>query len=278
MRLRLASYLLALLPFGSFATEVPDALTGIWATPNCTTATDTLVLYKGFYLWLGEDETALSGLSASDTQATDWTRLEEPDGYPNFFMVLPDGRLRETFLPDGAPFVSNPTESWQTTDYESCADALPRTKVLLHGEPVAVLKVVSSVHNLCQTDQQACANQLFAGLDISGDGKLSRAEIARVLRVTAYVAAVSEDDAAQNDDLAGISAASLPIGPLMASAIVNSFDYDNDGLLSLAELSQDRGTLTSQLEPDTNDELSSRLNQMKQAIKPLGRLLENFGQ
>lgn len=96
--------------------------------------------------------------------------------------------------------------------------------------------------------------------------------------VAGYVAAVSEEAPANNDGLAGVLAAGLPLGTLMASTIINSFDYDDSGGVSLAELSQDRDTLIDQLKPEAGGEFNSRLNQMKEALKPLGRMLENFGQ
>ncbi|MCD8504468.1 MAG: hypothetical protein LRY49_05510 [Burkholderiaceae bacterium] len=278
MKLKLASCLLALLPAATLGQEVPKEMAGIWATPNCSSPQDTLAFYKSFYLWIGEQETALTGLTKPQAQPQGWTRLEDSDGYPNFFTVLPDGRLREAFLPDNADSGSTPADDWQTTDYESCGNTLPRSQVLLHGEPVALLQVLSNAQSICQTNRQACASELFAGIDVSGDGNLSTAEIARLFRVAGYLATVSEDTPASNDELVGVVAAALPVGPLIASAIINSFDYDDNGVVSLAELSQDRGTLIDQLEPETGDELNSRLNQMKEALKPLGRLLENFGQ
>lgn len=278
MKRQFATCLFALLPALALSEQVPETLTGVWATPNCTSPEDTLVIYKSFYLWLGQEETALAGLTVPENQPQDWTRLEESDGYPNFFRLLPDGRMREAFLPDNADTASVPGEDWDTTDYESCGNTLPRDQVLLHGEPVALLQVASNVQGICQTDRQACANKLFAGVDVSGDGNLSTAELARLFRVAGYIAAVSEDEPATNEELAGVMAAGLPLGPLMASAIINSFDYDDNGAVSLAELSQDRGTLIDQFEPKTGGELNSRLNQMKEALKPLGRMLENFGQ
>lgn len=278
MKRILASCLLILLPSIALADEVPDKLMGVWATPNCSSPQDTLVFYKGFYLWLGEEETSLTGLSLPSSQPAGWTRLEESDGYPSFFRVLSDGRLREAFLPDGADWAVGPDENWETTDYEFCGNALPRSQALLHGEPVALLQVVSDAQGICQTDRQACADQLFAGIDVSGDGNLSTAEIARLIRVAGYIATVSEETAANNDDLAGVLAAGLPLGPLLASAIINSFDYDDNNVVSLAELTQDRGTLIEQFEPNSGGELNSRLNKMKEALKPLGRMLENFGQ
>lgn len=278
MKHKLAVCLLALLPAAGFSEEVPDTLRGVWATPDCVSPEDTLVIYRSFYLWLGQEETALTGVTMPESQPEDWTRLQESDGYPNFFRLLPDGKLREAFLPDNADPASSPQDDWQTTDYESCQGALPRSQVLLHGEPMALLQVASNAQAVCQLDRQACTSILFAGVDVSGDGNLSTAEIARLFRVAGYVAAVSEENPANNDELAGVLAASLPIGPLMASAVINSFDYDDNGALSLAELSQDRGTLIDGLQADTGGEINSRLNQMKEALKPLGRLLENFGQ
>lgn len=278
MKHKLAICLLGMLPIVVFSEEVPDPLQGIWATPSCASPEDTLVIYRSFYLWLGQKETALTGLAMPQSQPEGWTRLQESDGYPNFFRLLPDGKLREAFLPDDAELEANPKDDWETADYESCEGVLPRSQVLLHGEPLALLQVASNAQAVCQTDRQACANVLFAGVDVSGDGNLSTAEIARLFRVAGYVAAVSQDDPAMNDELSGVMAASLPLGPLMASAVVNSFDYDDNGSVSLAELSQDRGSLIDQLETNTGGEINSRLSQMKEALKPLGRLLENFGQ
>lgn len=259
------------------AEPVPERMQGVWATPNCNTAADTLVFFNGFYLWLGEDETTLSGLTVSDTQPDDYIRLEETDGYPNFFQLLPDGRLRETFLPDNAEWSATPSQQWSSTDYEACG-GLPRDKVMLHGEGFALLSVANQAQALCKNEQAACASALFNGIDVTGDGTLSTAELARLLRVGGYLAAVSEDNGATNDDLAAVLTASVPVAPLVAAALVNSFDYDNDGGLSLMEITQDRTTALGGLESDTGAALGSRVDRMKEALKPLGRLLENFGQ
>ena len=264
MKHKLAACLLSMLPTIGLTQDIPKNLEGVWATPSCTAATDTLVIYNSFYLWIGEQETALTGFALAPSQPEEWVILEESDGYPNFFKLLPDGKLRESFLPDNAEFDSMPNQDWQATDYEPCGNAMPRNNALLHGEPAAVLQAVSDVQTLCETDRQACANQLFASFDVSGDGKLSTAEVARLLRVAGYVAAVSEATPAENNELAGVLAAGLPLGPLMASAIINSFDYNDDGGVSLEELSQDRGALIDQIEPNTGDELNSRLDRMKE--------------
>jgi len=282
MKRLFAFALVALMPALALADKVPAPMQGIWATPNCNSATDTLVFFNGFYLWIGDSdnsggETILTGLELSGEQPEEFARLEESDGYPNFFQILPDGRLREAFLPDGADWEAVPDQDWASTDYERC-EQLASDKAMLHGEALALLDMANTVQTVCQTDQALCATSVFAGLDVSGDGNLSIAELARLFRVAGYLAAVSEDTGATNDDLAGVLAASLPIAPLVAAALVNSFDYDDNGTLSLAEISQDRTAAIGGLEPDASAELGSRMDRMKQALKPLGRLLENFGQ
>ena len=268
--------LLAVLPTLTWAEKTPSQMLGIWATPTCTAAEDTLVFFNGFYLWLGEDDSMLAGIELAQEQPGGLTRLEESDGYPNFFQLLPDGRLREVFLPEDAELTATPDSTWESVDYENCGGSLPRDKVMLHGEAVAMLSVVSRAQQSCKQDQAACAITLFAGLDITGDGNLSSAELARLFRVAGYLAAISESDGATSDDLAAVLAASLPVAPLMASAIVHSFDYDNDGVISLAEISQDRASAIEGFEPDVGNEMGSQLDRMKDTLRPLGRLLENF--
>jgi len=268
--------LLAAMPTLAWADKVPSQMQGIWATPTCTAAQDTLAFFDGFYLWLGEDETTLSGIELANSQPEEFTRLEESDGYPNFFQILPDGRLREAFLPEDAELTATPDDTWATTDYESCGGTLPSDKVLLHGEALAMLMVASRAQDACKQNQATCATTLFTGIDVTGDGNLSTAELARLFRVAGYLAAVSEDDGATDDDLATVLATSLPIAPLMASAIINSFDYDDNGALSLAEISQDRAAGIEGLEPNASNVLGSRVDRMKDTLKPLGRLLENF--
>lgn len=261
----------------SWADPVPANMQGIWASPNCEQPAQTMALFNGFYLWIGEETTFLSGIQEVDRPKDGWVRLREPDGYPVFLQVTPEGNLKETYAPDNAPADALPTQDWDQTTYASCNGRLPRSLVLLHGEPLAVLKVVDSVYGKCQADRQVCAATLFAGADVSNDGKISTAELARLVRVATYLAAVSGDDVIDNTELAGAITATIPIAPVLSSAVVHSFDYDNDGVLSLQEMTQDRGTLFAEIEPNAGGQLGSRLNQMKEAIKPLGRMLEGFG-
>ena len=270
-------FLLGIAPWLSWADPVPFNLQGIWASPNCEQSAETMALFNGFYLWIGEETTFLAGIEAVDQPKGGWVRLKESDGYPVFLQLTPEGNLKETYAPDNAPADALPADGWEQTTFAPCDGRLPRAEVLLHGEPLAVLKVVDSVYGTCQSNRQMCATTLFAGADVSGDGKLSTAELSRLVRVATYIAAVSGNDVIQNNELAGAITATIPIAPVLSSAVVHSFDYDNDGVLSLKEMAQDRGTLFAEIEPNVGGQLGTRLNQMKEAIKPLGRMLEGFG-
>lgn len=277
--LRKVALLCALLLPAQFisAQNVPDSLRGIWASPNCEAPTETLAIFKGFYLWIGEQETVLTGVSSSSSTQDGWTKLIESGGYPNYVQITADGKLREAYRPDSASENASPDANWSTQDYLSCANRLPRANVLLHGEPMAMLKAIDNVYGTCETDRQGCATTLFAAVDVSGDGKLSTAELARLIRIGTYLAAVSSDDSLENTELAGTITATIGLAPVIASAVIHSFDYNNDGAVSLVELSQDRGTLIDGIQADSGSQLGMRLQQMKEAIKPLGQLLEGMG-
>ena len=277
MKRLLFTWLITILPTLGLAQEVPESLRGIWAAPSCAAPEDTLVIHRGFYLWVAPEEVFLIGVQATPTDDGRWVRLSQANGYPMYLKLLADGTLRESYMPSDAPMNQEPTEQWETEDYVPCHQTLPGVHALLHGEAVAMFAVMDQVYGRCAQDRAACAQTLFDGVDVSGDGQLSPAELARLFRVLAYVAAVGSQGPTKHKDLAALMASSLPLAPLLASAIVKSFDYDNDGLLSMQELSQDRGSLIDQLESQVGSNLGEHLGDLKQSLQPLERLLENFG-
>ena len=78
----------------------------------------------------------------------------------------------------------------------------------------------------------------MAQADVSGDGRLSPAELARLARGAAWLVAVQEGMTAEN--LPGALAAGALAGQLAARLAVEGLDYDGDGRLSPSELAQDR--------------------------------------
>lgn len=138
----------------------------------------------------------------------------------------------------------------------SC-DRLPEEYYAIFGEAIAFFQGFDAIRRRCdRSSGGACANAIFAFLDVSGDSRLSRAEIARALRAAAffvgYEAIVaqrkeSEPDAGLWDTyrvsvggIYGASALASLLGPFFTDNLVQSYDFDADGVLSLAEILQDR--------------------------------------
>jgi uncharacterized protein len=93
------------------------------------------------------------------------------------------------------------------------------------------------VKKSCKGNMKCSFDKVWAYLDITGDGFLSLAEIARFQRnIIKYSAANQEDTKLETEDFAAINLATIIFLPITASAIVHSFDYDNDGLLSKNEV------------------------------------------
>ena len=93
-------------------------------------------------------------------------------------------------------------------------------------------------------DPKACENELFAFADATKDGKLSKAEMTRMLR---WLAAAGQNYAKQElgdqkmppdaaKHLAALQVYASFIGPFLADGIIHNFDYDGDGLVAKTEI------------------------------------------
>lgn len=276
MKLFLLALALSATVSAAAATEVPEPIRGIWAWPSCQAPKDTLVIYRGYYLWMDQEQTAFSGVTAKAQGDEPWVQLTEASGYPIFFEPLDNNHLREYYAPDDAPLGAVPQPDWDYHDFESCNGQLPRAHAILSGETVAFFNAIDPVYGRCDQDRQTCAQTVFDAIDVSGDARLSPAEVARLIRIALYIAAVSGDEPVERQELAALMAASLPLAPLAARSIVSSFDYDNDGTLSLAELTQDRGSLIDQIEGQMSLNFGFNMGSLKDSLGPMGQLLENW--
>jgi hypothetical protein len=148
-----------------------------------------------------------------------------PEGLETF---EPDPKTRDDRLPgEGSPVV-----------WRRCA-APPVALAAVHGEGIAVLAALEHLEAACGRGQPgACAEAIVRQADVSGDGTLAPAELARLARGAAWVLAVQEG--ATQDMLVGAVGAGALGGILAARLLVESLDYDADGRLSAAELAQDR--------------------------------------
>lgn len=142
-------------------------------------------------------------------------------------------------------------------------DRPPAVLAATLGEALSVFSEMDAVRERCSGGESGgCVEALVATLDVSGDDRLSAAEIARAIRaVSVYFsyeasAAGQRAEAAEAGASVGISQAAVPLpniygataafgvlAPFVTTSLLDSYDYDGDGFLGAAELLQDREDL-----------------------------------
>lgn len=237
-RLLLAALLLLPAAMPAAAQGVPDALRGTWAAGSCSAPTALLHVTARSVTRLPADGPARLVRFRALRDQDGWT-LGTGTGAEAPRVMLrarddalelaePDAKLRDDRLP-GATAV---------THWLRCQAGDVRLS-LLHGEGLAFLGALERLEAVCQIGPMPiCIGALVAEADVSGDGLLSVAEVARLLRGAAWALAVQ-----QGGDVEGIAIAGGLGGVAALTAarlLVGSLDYDGDGRLSPAELAQDR--------------------------------------
>tara|TARA_A100001037_G_C14958703_1_gene548403 strand:+ start:158 stop:565 length:408 start_codon:yes stop_codon:yes gene_type:complete len=133
-------------------------------------------------------------------------------------------------------------------------------------------------------DYLACVKGLFDIADRHPDGKLTIAEWSRVIRTAVYWGVVSEDaDTGDlidpSETLAGFGA-TLVAAPLLAKALISSYDYDGDGKTSLKELSHDvtfKNLLSFSVSENLDDKARAQVEAIISSAKGLLPLLDLMG-
>lgn len=135
------------------------------------------------------------------------------------------------------------------------------------GEAIAVFWAMDDIIEQCSNDAvggcvETLVSTLVSTLDVSGDDRLSAAEISRAIRaVSVYFsyeaevagnlskktkagAPVADTDAlVPLSNIYGATAAFSIAAPFVVTSLLNSYDYDGDGFLDAAEILQDREDL-----------------------------------
>ncbi len=139
----------------------------------------------------------------------------------------PETKLRDDRLPGDTPPLA----------WHRCAQQ-PTGLALLHGEGVAFLAALEQLEAACAGAVPGCLEALRRQADVSDDGLLSPAELARLLRGAGWALAVLRGA----DARALLAAAPRAAEQARAQArlLVDSLDYDGDGRISVTELAQDR--------------------------------------
>jgi hypothetical protein len=220
------------------AQEVPQALRGAWFAGDCADPDAMLVLTGRSAARLDMEEPGQLFRFTATRQAAGFTlgvglgaeapRLMFRAAGNGLETIEPEAKTRDDRLPGEAPVLA-----WRR------CPAPPAGIALLHGEGIAFLAALEQMEAACAGTPGACAEAILRQADVSGDGKLAPAEIARLLRGAAWLLAVQ--DGATLDSVAGAIGVGAFGGIVSARLLVESLDYDGDGRLSAAELLQDRG-------------------------------------
>lgn len=226
--------LLLSLPAG--AAGLPEATAGAWFQGGCRQPTALLHLTARSAVVLPAAGPARLVRMVAVAEAGGWTIGTGGGAAAPRFMLRPDGaallsaepdaKLREDRLPGDTPI-----SHWQR------CPAAPPALALLHGEGLAALAMLEHLEAACG-ETAACLDALVRQADVSGDGALGVAEVARLARGLAWVVAVQDGTAAEA--LAEVGGIGGLAGLLTARLLVESLDFDGDGRLSAAELAQDR--------------------------------------
>ena len=129
---------------------------------------------------------------------------------------------------------------------------------------------LGAAFDICNTEESgACGQAVWSFVDITGDNRLTPAEISRFLRVASEwtvgeqsglqdaIGNLGFGDAALNESMsrAGAVAAAFLSGPITAKLVLDNFDYDGNGMLERGEIFADT---------DENDFIETVKSQMEQ--------------
>lgn len=217
---------------------IPEALRGAWIAGDSCARPDALLFLtaRAAARIPAEGEPALLRFGAFGLVPGGWTLgvLPEPDarrlllrspGPDQLETADPATKTRDDRLPgEGATL-----QRWRR------CPQVPAATAARHAEGVAALAALEHVEAACGAGAgiRDCLAAAFVQADVTGDGALSPAELARMARGQAWVAAIR---VGRMPDQAQAEASALEA----ARRLLAGLDYDGDGRLSLTELVQDR--------------------------------------
>jgi hypothetical protein len=252
-------------------TAWPEPWRGTWALGECSAPAIVLQVNARGLARLpeaGEQRyTRLISFAAQD----DWViGFGEGEAAPRLMLRARDGGL--DLAEPAAKLLDSelPGPGTPVTAFRRCS-TIGGALAALHGEGIAFAAALDALEAACDGDQgssDACIAALMAYADVSRDGKLGTAELARMVRAITWLILAGEG--APIEVLAAGVGAGAGIGLAVAWLLVSSYDYDGDGRLSPAELLQDRGPWSGGA-PPAGGRVGARM------LPPLGSLATGAG-
>ena len=205
------------------AEPVPDRAHGVWSVGNCSGENLTFLVNSWPAILIENRE----GKTKLAVGAAEWAA--------DSIILTLYGEDNELILP--------PLESLRR------CEALPGIAPVLFAEAIAVFGRLDELGAACVDENgitAQCIAVAFDLVEITGDGKFSKAEISRAIRAAGFfigyfmVAENSRSAFVPLEELYLAQIAAAALGPFIATNLIDSYDFGGDGFLSLAELMQDR--------------------------------------
>ncbi|MFQ3623144.1 MAG: hypothetical protein SNJ73_06330 [Acetobacteraceae bacterium] len=219
-------------------TVLPAALQGLWIAGECAAPSSLLFASsRGWALLPTGGRQRLWRLAlAGEVGGFTLVVADDPER-TRLLMRAVAGGLEVREPPAKLPDAALPGES-PATSFRRCP-SIPASLAVLHGEGLSFLAALDSIEAACAGGEiPACLDALWAWADVTREGSLTAAELARLARGLAYVVMLGEG--AESQELAAALGAGALGGVAIGWALIASFDYDGSATLTKAELSQDR--------------------------------------
>nr|WP_306263965.1 ankyrin repeat domain-containing protein [Pararhizobium sp. IMCC3301] len=271
----------SLVPFPN--AEFSRDFDGIWSTPDCSSAESNTKIIAGriiveFYVLKTDEKKYFSRIfyitGAKYSLVNGYIRWEIRQKIPlkglDFeipqTIVVGDGMLRDP----------------EVGEYARCDYANPQIN-LVFSEALSLLSHINQIGISCSgANARICLSTIITAFDVSGNGILSKAEIARIIRALSFfVTYYSHDGPAVPIEklMVGVAMSAI-VGPYIASTLIEGSDYNDDGGLDIDELMVDRynssvdgavGSLRTGALDSFADLVSSGLSQILPIVLGMGR-------
>lgn len=281
-----ASSLLANIVSAQDQKTIHQDLRGIWGFESCTKNTADFMVAHGTMVALieGADASLPALVTDSDQDDFGWVagRVENGivyfrrmTGTPDVLEIATEGDKNGDISVMARPGLDPDPIAWSIERAISCS-VLPPGPQALYGEMFAVLAGLDAAETACKANPQECAGALFSVGDVHPNGSLNTAELSRLIRVLLQLGAI-EQGSGDADAQAALIAVSVPLAPILATALISSFDYDGDDGLSLDEILRDRVVLPSsdmsQFLIVAESSVSEMMDTLEMRVSDVGRLL-----
>ena len=262
------------------STAWPEALRGTWALGECNAPAVLLQVNARGIARLPETGDQRYTRLVRFVPAGDWmVGFGEGEQAPRLMLRARDGGLDLAEPPAKLLDSELPGTGTPVASFRRCA-TIGGALAALHGEGIALAAALDGLEAACDGELGAsdgCIAALMGFADVSKDGKLGTAELARLVRAVSWLILTSEG--VPLEVLAGGVGASAGIGIAVAWLLVANYDYDGDSRLSPAEMTQDRGPWsggTPPAAPRAGARMLPGLGSLSGAEGPLQELMQGL--